>query len=92
MHIEADLDPIRGQRLRALQDRLKRPLEEVLGVAIDAAFRDLEPGAQQGEPPSSLFEALDAIGFVGCIEDDEELASDYKSRIDFSVKTESSDK
>lgn len=92
MHIEADLDPIHGQRLRALQDRLQKPLEEVLGVAIDAAFRDLEPGSDRDEPPSSLFEALDAIGFVGCIEDDEEMASDYKSRIDFSVKAGSSDK
>ena len=40
MHIEADLDPIHAQRLRALQDRLQKPLAEVLGVAIDAAFRE----------------------------------------------------
>jgi hypothetical protein len=87
MHIEAEIDPAHGERLRVLQDRLQRPMEEVLGVAIDAAFRDLEVSIEQGERPSALFEALDAIGYVGCIEDDEDLAADYKSKIDFSTKS-----
>lgn len=36
---------------------------------------------------SALFQALSASGFVGCIETDEQLASTYKKRIDFSAKS-----
>ncbi|NEX18440.1 MAG: hypothetical protein C1943_18010 [Halochromatium sp.] len=85
MRIEADLDPLHSERLRALQGRLNKPLDEVLGVAIDAAIHHLESMPQADR--SSLYEALDAIGFIGCIDDDEQLSVDYKSRIDFSNKS-----
>lgn len=35
---------------------------------------------------SALFQALEAAGFVGCIETDEQLATTYKNRLDFSAK------
>ena len=35
---------------------------------------------------SALFQALEAAGFVGCIETDEQLATTYKNRLDFSTK------
>jgi hypothetical protein len=35
---------------------------------------------------SDLFRALEAAGFVGCIESDEQLSTTYKSRLDFSGK------
>jgi hypothetical protein len=35
---------------------------------------------------SPFFQALEAIGFVGCIESDEQLSTAYKSRLDFSGK------
>ena len=35
---------------------------------------------------SALFRALEAAGFVGCIETDEQLATTYKNRLDFSAK------
>ncbi len=82
MHIEAELDPIQAERLRTLLSRLNRPLEEVLGIAIDAAINRLDAKPQSA--PSPLYAALDAIGVVGCIDDDEDLSVDYKARIDFS--------
>ena len=81
MHIEAELDPIYAERLRSLQSRLNRPLEDVLCIAIDAALNRLD--AEPRSAPSPLYSALDAIGFVGCIGDDEDLSVDYKSHIDF---------
>ena len=33
---------------------------------------------------SPLYQALEEIGFVGCIESDEQLSQTYKSRMDFS--------
>jgi hypothetical protein len=35
---------------------------------------------------SALFQALDAAGFIGCIETDDQLSTTYKSRLDFSEK------
>ena len=36
---------------------------------------------------SPFFQALTAVGFVGCIETNEQLATSYKGQIDFSSKT-----
>ena len=85
MHIETELDPLHSERLQALQGKLNKPLDEVLGIAIDAALLHLEAMPLKANT-SSLYAALDAIGFVGCIDDDENLSVDYKSRIDFSSK------
>jgi hypothetical protein len=84
MRIDADLDPVHSERLKTLLDRLNRPLPEVLGVAIDAALRGLEPENQPAKSP--LYEALESIGFIGCIDDDPSLSADYKSHLDFSAK------
>ena len=43
------------------------------------------PAPDKGD--SAFFQALDAAGFVGAIETDEQLATTYKSRLDFSVKS-----
>jgi hypothetical protein len=85
MRIDAELDPIHSERLETLLERLKRPLPEVLGVAIDAAYGELAPEGQQED--SALFAALESIGFIGCIEDDSALSATYKTRIDFSAKS-----
>lgn len=82
MHIEADLDDIHAERLKLLQERLQKPLAQVLADAIDAALA-LAP---ETDEPSPLYQALDAIGFIGCIETDEQLSTTYKQKLDFSHK------
>lgn len=44
-----------------------------------------QPGTVTGED-SPLFRQLQEIGFIGCRTTDEQLASTYKQRLDFSVK------
>lgn len=78
MHIEADLDDIHAERLKLLQERLQKPLAQVLAEAIDAALA-LAP---ETDEPSPLCQALDAIGFIGCIETDEQLSTTYKHKLD----------
>jgi len=84
MHIEAELDLVHSERLKTLQVCLNKPLPEVLAIAIDAALSELAPEQALGK--SSLYEALESIGFVGCIEDDAKLAAHYKQHLDFSPK------
>lgn len=45
---------------------------------------DVVSVAETGDSP--LFLALDAAGFVGCIETGEQLSTTYKGRLDFSDK------
>jgi hypothetical protein len=43
------------------------------------------PAADTGDSP--FFLALKDVGFIGCIETDEQLSTTYKSQLDFSSKT-----
>jgi hypothetical protein len=35
---------------------------------------------------SAFFQAMEAIGFVGCIDSNEQLSTSYKDQLDFSAK------
>ena len=45
----------------------------------------LAPGADTGDSP--FFLALQDVGFIGCIETNEQLSTTYKNQLDFSSKT-----
>jgi hypothetical protein len=58
-----------------------------------SAIKIMQPATDPpSETPSALHTALEAIGFVGCIDDDENLSVDYKSRIDCSLEPEGAGK
>jgi len=85
MHLETELDDIHAERLARLQQQLQKPLSEIIAAAIDKlAFSQLETGNET--EPSPLYQALEKIGFVGCIETDENLSTTYKEKLDFSNK------
>ena len=52
---------------------------------LPAAPAPVHPAPDTGD--SAFFQALDAAGFVGAIETDEQLATTYKNRLDFSAKS-----
>ena len=85
MRIDAELDPIHSERLETLLERLKRPLSEVLALAIDAAYGELP--AEEATENSPPYDALESIGFIGCIDDDRGLSRSYKARIDYTRTT-----
>jgi hypothetical protein len=60
--------------VRFVKQRHGLPRASVVEAAV--------PGA--GDSP--FFQALTEAGFVGCIETDEQLATTYKGRLDFSAK------
>ena len=51
---------------------------------LPALHAAVDKGPETGD--SAFFQALQQIGFVGCIESDDQLASTYKTRLDFSAK------
>ncbi len=44
-------------------------------------------GTAPGTGDSAFFQALEAVGFVGAIETDEQLAGTYKRRLDFPAES-----
>lgn len=54
MHIEAELDDIHTQRLTQLQQRLQKPLPEVLAMLIDWATNNSSENLASLPEPMSL--------------------------------------
>lgn len=84
MHIETELDDVYAERLLQLQSLLQRPLAQVIAIAIDSTLVQLI--AEKNEEPSPLYRAFEEAGLIGCIETDEQLATTYKQKLDFSYK------
>ncbi|NJM12283.1 MAG: hypothetical protein HC889_10700 [Synechococcaceae cyanobacterium SM1_2_3] len=84
MHIEAELDDVYTERLLQLQHRLQKPLVQVITTAIDTTLAQLN--SEKNEEPSPLYRAFEEAGLIGCIETDEQLATTYKQKLDFSHK------
>ncbi len=79
MHIEAELDEARSQRLISMQQRLQKPLTEIateiLAKAIDAG---IEANETEGQKMLRIFSEE---GLIGCIHGDGKLSVDYKEHL-----------
>jgi hypothetical protein len=79
MHIEAELDTVHAERLLELQQRLQKPLPEVvadiLSTAIDAR---IEASETEGQKMLSIFAEE---GLIGCLQGDGNLSVDYKQHL-----------
>jgi hypothetical protein len=79
MHIEAELDDIRSERLLALQQRLQKPLADIitdiLSKAIDA---NIETPETEGQKMLRIFTEE---GLIGSLQGDGNLSVDYKQHL-----------
>jgi hypothetical protein len=82
MHIEAELDDVHADRLLELQQRLQKPLSEVLAVAIDAALWQQDASKLSGY---QLFRAFERAGLFGYLEAEQDLSVNF-NQLDFSGK------
>lgn len=79
MHIEAELDTVHAERLLQLQQRLQKPLPEIvadiLSTAIDAR---IEAPETEGQKMLNIFAEE---GLIGCLQGDGNLSVDYKQHL-----------
>lgn len=79
MHIEAELDSVHAERLLELQQRLQKPLSEIvpdiLSKAIDAR---IEAPENEGQKMLRIFADE---GLIGCLQGDGNLSVDYKQHL-----------
>ena len=66
MHIEAELDDIHSERLALLQQRLQKPLPEVLATVIDWAI-NYQPTTGNVSAASSEAERQAALAYLDTI-------------------------
>lgn len=80
MYIEAELDEIHAERLLRLQQKLQKPVAEVVAAAIDALSNTtLTP--QQETHGTRIRQILEEEGLIGCMEADSNLSVDYKNHL-----------
>ena len=79
MHIEAELDELHATQLLELQQRLKKPLPElvteILTRALDAGIGTSETEGQK------MLRILADEGLIGCLHGDGNLSVDYKQHL-----------
>ena len=79
MHIEIELDDIHAERLLQLQQRLNKPLSEIIANIVDRAVDDLPP------PPETegqkVLRILEEHSLLGCMEGDGKLSVEYKQHL-----------
>lgn len=79
MHIEAELDTVHAERLLELQQRLQKPLPEVVADILSTAI-DARIGAHETEGQKML-SIFAEEGLIGCLQGDGNLSVDYKQHL-----------
>ncbi len=79
MHIEAELDELHATQLLELQQRLKKPLSELVTEILTKAL-DAGIGASETEGQKMLRILADE-GLIGCLHGDGNLSVDYKQHL-----------
>lgn len=64
MHLEAELDDIHSQRLALLQQRLQRPLPEVLATVIDWVMNYQNSGERVSDGAGNEAERQTALAYL----------------------------
>ena len=72
--------PVVGHRVVI---ELPEDWDDVQAVDITLSSHRTDHPAQEASP---LYRALEAIGFIGCVDTDEQLSTTYKQKLDFSSK------
>jgi hypothetical protein len=79
MHIEANLDEIHAARLIELQQRLQKPIPEIVSDILSKALdKEMQVPETVGQRTLRI---LEERGLLGCMEGDGNLSVDYKKHL-----------
>lgn len=79
MHIEAELDEDHAQHLIEMQQRLQKPLTEIVAdLLVKAIDAGIEANESEGQKMLRIFSEE---GLIGCIHGDGNLSVDYKKHL-----------
>lgn len=77
MQIELELDEIHTNRLLALQQRLNKPLAEVVAVLLSKAVDEYSTETEG----LKILKIMDKHGILGCMEGNGRLSVEYKEHL-----------
>jgi len=81
MQITAELDSQHVEKLHSLEKTLKMNASEVIAIAIDQVFTSAAKTEGQ-----NAYLLMQQSGFIGCVENDENLSENYKDALDWNHK------
>jgi hypothetical protein len=79
MHIEAELDDIHAERLLRLQQRMNKPLTEIITGIVTRAIDEM--AVSQETEGQKVLRILDDHKLLGCMEGDGNLSVDFKQHL-----------
>ncbi len=82
MQITAELDSQHLEKLHTLEKSLKKSTSELIALAIDEVFTQ-STSKTEGQ---NAYQLMQQSGFIGCVENDENLSENYKDCLDWSHK------
>ncbi len=82
MQITAELDSQHIEKLHTLEKSLKKSTSELIAIAIDEIFSK-NVAKTEGQ---TAYQLMQQSGFIGCVENDENLSENYKDYLDWSHK------
>lgn len=82
MQITAELDNQHLEKLQALEKSLKKNTSELIAFAIDEVFTKTS-AKTEGQ---NAYQLMQQSGFIGSMEDGENLSENYKDYLDWSHK------
>lgn len=82
MQITAELDSQHLEKLHTLEKTLKKNTSELIAFAIDEVFTK-NSAKTEGQ---NAYQLMQQSGFIGCVENDENLSENYKDYLDWSHK------
>ena len=82
MQITAELDSQHLEKLHTLEKTLKKNTSELIAFAIDEIFTK-NVAKTEGQ---MAYQLMQQSGFIGCVENDENLSENYKDYLDWNHK------
>ena len=82
MQITAELDNQHLEKLQMLEKTLKKNTSELIALALDEFFIK-NSVKTEGQ---NAYQLMQQSGFIGCVENDENLSKNYKDYLDWSHK------
>ena len=78
MHIEAELDEVHAERLLHLQQKLQKPIAEVVAEILANAIDQVIEAEIPETEGQRIYRIFEEAGLIGCFEGEGNLSVEYK--------------
>jgi hypothetical protein len=81
MQVITELDYQHLKKLQILEQTLKKSVSELIALAVDEIYTKIAPKTEE----QIAYELMQQSGFIGCMDDDENLSENYKKLLELGL-------